>query len=102
MKIKSTTEVTLPFGIVIMQVHKPEGRIPRTTWRYAFGDDLIDWCDPLDWKSKENRNYLRDLMVSEGGATLEEADGYIRVLVGKQWNRRKGNHNMSVEKGQTY
>jgi hypothetical protein len=102
MKIKSTTEVTLPFGIVIMERETERLFGDRTTWRYAFGDDLIDWCDPLDWNGKENRNYLRDLMVSEGGATLEEADQYIRVLVGKQWNRRKGNHNMTIEKGQTY
>jgi hypothetical protein len=97
-RIKSTTMVYLPFGLVVMQREiRPNG--DRTTFRNAFGKhNDIDFCDPLEWRG-ENRKFLRDLMILEGGASLEEANNYIRILISKQWSKRVGLHSMTINEG---
>ena len=102
--IKSTTEITLPFGTMIMtrEIGLHTDTKQRTAFQYGFGELHEFLTDPINWNSKGERKDLRDMMVSEGGATLEEADGYIKILVGRQWNRRKGKHSMTISKGERY
>ena len=102
--IKSTTEITLPFGTMIMtrEIGLHTDTKQRTTFQYGFGELHEFITDPINWNSKGERKDLRGMMVSEGGATLEEADGYMKILVGRQWNRRKGKHSMIISKGDRY
>jgi hypothetical protein len=102
--IKSTTEITLPFGTMIMtrEIGLHTDTKQRTTFKYGFGKLHEFLTDPINWNSKGERKDLRDMMVSEGGATVEEADGYMKILVGRQWNRRKGKHSMTINKGERY
>ena len=98
MNIQSTTEITLPFGTVIMT--RETGVIDRTWFQYGFGEFREFLTDPIEWRHKTNRKDLRNMMMSEGGATLEEATNYIKLLVRNQWAKRKGKHSMTINKGE--
>ncbi len=98
--IKSVTEVNLPFGIMLFTHCTNFGR-PETMYQYVFDGSShfdLEQFQSTHWKHKENRIDMLNLMVEEGGATLEEAKEYIKILVGKQWNRRKGKHFMTINK----
>lgn len=102
--IKSTTEVTLPFGSMRFMHGKWLGKW-QTTYQLVFEGSShfdLDQHQPTCWKHLSNRRDVRNLMISEGDATLEEANGYINILVGRQWNRRKGKHSMTINKGERY
>ncbi len=99
--LKSITEVSLPFGTMLF-THQIcfDGR-EQTMYQYVFDGSShfdLEQFEPTHWKHQANRKDVRDLMISEGGATLEEADIYIKSLVQNQWNRRKGMHSMVINK----
>lgn len=102
---KSITEVNLPFGTMLFtHVIGFNGR-EQTMYQYVFEGSShfdLEQFQPTHWKHQANRKDVRNLMVSEGGATLEEANGYINILVGRQWNRRKGKHSMTINQGERY
>ena len=98
--IKSVTEVSLPFGTMLF-THCTNSGLPETMYQYVFDGSShfdLEQFQPTHWKHRENRIDMLNLMVEEGGATLEEAKEYIKILVGKQWNRRKGKHFMTINK----
>jgi hypothetical protein len=98
--IKSVTEVSLPFGTMLF-THCTHFGCPETMYQYVFDGSShfdLEQFQPTHWKHRENRMDMRNLMISEGGASLEEANGYIKTLVGRQWNRRKGKHSMTINK----
>tara|TARA_R110002073_G_scaffold206098_1_gene365888 strand:+ start:228 stop:548 length:321 start_codon:yes stop_codon:yes gene_type:complete len=103
--LKSVTEVNLPFGSMLFTHQICFDGHEQTMYQYVFDGSThfdLEQFQPTHWKHRENRIDMRNLMVSEGGATLEEADGYIKILVGRQWNRRKGKHSMTINKGDRY
>jgi len=94
--IKSTTQVTFPFGTMIFTHGEWQGR-EQTTYQYSFDEYFdADQMQPTPWRHLGNRRDVRDLMISEGKVTREEADLYIKILVKKQWSRRKGNHSITI------
>ncbi len=98
--LKSSTTVYLPFGTLLFtRVIAFDGR-EETMWQYAFdnsGHWSFEQCEPFHWKHKENRIWLRDLMVSEGGISESEANDYIRVLTKRQWAKRKGSGSLTID-----
>jgi len=95
---KSTTTVDLPFGSMIFKHGEWQGRL-QTTYQFSFEEYFdADQMQPTPWRHKGNRDDVRDCMISEGGATLEEATNYIKLLVRNQWSRRKGLHSMIINK----
>jgi len=102
--IKSTTEITLPFGSMRFTHGKWHGKW-QTMYQIAFDNpkhwvEYLEQHQPTCWKHQANRKDVRDLMISEGGATLEEAVEYLKILVSKQWAFRKGNHSMKISKAE--
>lgn len=94
--IKSTTQVSLPFGTMIF-THGYWQRRNQTTYQYSFDEWFdADQMQPTNWRHLGNRKDVRDLMISEGKATPGEADAYIKILTQKQWAFRKGNHSMTI------
>jgi len=102
MNTQSTTEITLPFGSMRF-THGIWQRKWQTTYQLVFEGSShfdLDQHQPTCWKHQANRKDVRDLMISEGGATLEEATNYIKLLVRNQWAKRKGKHSMIINKGE--
>jgi hypothetical protein len=100
--IKSTTEINLPFGSMRFTHGKLQGKW-QTMYQLVFEGSShfdLDQHQPTCWKHQANRKDVRNLMISEGGATLEEAVEYIRILVSKQWAFRKGKHSMKISKAE--
>ena len=70
--IKSTTQVSLPFGTMIF-THGYWQRRNQTTYQYSFDEWFdADQMQPTNWRHLGNRKDVRDLMISEGKATPGE------------------------------
>ena len=100
--LKSSTEVNLPFGTMLFTRQiRYDGR-EQTMYQYVFDNSShfdMEQCEPFHWKHQENRIDMLNLMVSEGGASESEAEGYIRILTKRQWAKRKGSHSMTIKRG---
>ena len=99
--LKSSTTVYLPFGTMLFTRLVCYDGHEQTMYQYVFDNSShfdIAQCDPFHW-CKADRMYMRDLMISEGGASESEANYYIRVLTQRQWAKRKGSQSMTINKG---
>lgn len=99
--LKSSTTVYLPFGTMLFTRQVCYDGHEQTMYQYVFDNSShfdIAQCDPFHW-CKADRMYMRDLMISEGGASESEANDYIRVLTQRQWAKRKGSQSMTINKG---
>jgi len=100
MNIKSKTLVNLPFGSMLFTRQICFDGHEQTMYQYVFDKSShfdIDQCDPFHWNDLENRIDMRNLMMSEGGASEKDANRYIRILTKKQWAKRRGSHVMNLD-----